>query len=348
MDYTNLRALARAAMNAQPGAPVAYSYGEEQFSTQELNDVLRAEFAKLAGTYQDYRENKNMIFRLIEETIDDVLPKRLDDYYGAFCDVRQLAQGERAIFRTRISATSKIRAKGFVTRVGLAGRYEVFKLDGATYEVKLSAIGAAARLEFEEFLDGRWNFADFTEIILEGMNEYIYKEIVKALEGLKTALPAANKAAAAGFDADTMDELLTIADAYGQSAIYCTYEFASKMVPADAWASDEMKNRKWNVGYLAGYHGHDVIILPQFISEDNTTKLIDPQLAYIIPVGNEKPIKLVFEGQTAVREVEDNDDWSRDMQTYKKFGVAVFAQNWMCLYKNTALSSNTRTKNPWQ
>ena len=47
-------------------------------------------------------------------------------------------------------------------------------------------------------------------------------------------------------------------------------------------------------------------------------------------------------GQTCVRDVEDNDDWSRDMQTYQKFGIATLASNWMCVYQNTDLKIETR------
>ena len=52
----------------------------------------------------------------------------------------------------------------------------------------------------------------------------------------------------------------------------------------------------------------------------------------------EKPVKVVFEGQTAVRMVEDNDDWSRDMQTYKKVGVAVLTNPSICQFVNTSLT----------
>lgn len=40
-----------------------------------------------------------------------------------------------------------------------------------------------------------------------------------------------------------MDELLAIADSYGpRAAIYCTQEFANKMIPSNARMSNEMKN----------------------------------------------------------------------------------------------------------
>jgi hypothetical protein len=64
-----------------------------------------------------------------------------------------------------------------------------------------------------------------------------------------------------------------------------------------------------------------------------------------MPVGQDKPVKIVFEGPTAVRTVEDNDDWSQDFQTYKKFGVATFFTNFIFSYRNTELTKVTRTHN---
>lgn len=75
-------------------------------------------------------------------------------------------------------------------------------------------------------------------------------------------------------------------------------------------------------------------------------KVIDPAQAYIMPIGQDnKPVKIVFEGPTAVRTVEDNDDWSTDFQTYKKFGVATFFTNFLFSYRNTDLVKATRTHN---
>ena len=348
LEYSDLRKLAFAAIKAEKNAPVAYSFtGEDgkavNCSTLEVNSLLREELNELVGTYALWRENKNIVFRLIEETIDEVLPAKVEEMYMQFAEVKTIAQGDKAVFRRRVTEASRKRAKGFVTRVGLAGRYETFMLDGETIEVQTGAIGAAARIGFEEFLDGRWQLSDFTDIILEGMNEYIYKEIAKALASTVDSLPTVNKATYAGFDEATMDELLAIADAYGHSAIYCTSEFAATMKPAEGWASSDVKDKLWNDGYLTDYKGHAVIILPQSMEDvTNTTKVVDPAWAYIMPTGTDKPVKLVFEGQTAVREIEDNDDWSRDLQTYKKFGIATFTNYWVCAYKNTNLSKSTR------
>ena len=361
-NYKDLLDLCVAAMSAQPAAPVAYSCNvggqNVSFSSSELNKELRKEFSALTGyvegkgiNYADYRENKNTIFRLIEETIDEVLPARVEKQYAQFADTRVIPQGDKAKFRVKVTELSRRRAKTFVTRVGLAGRYETFMLDGAELPVQTGAIGAAARIGFEEFLDGRWEFSEFTSLILEALDEFIYIEIAKALAAMVNSLPNANKATVAGFDEATMDEILAIIDAYGRATIYCTQEFANQMIPSDQRMSNHMKDRLWEDGWLGDYKGHNVIILDQSIvygTEDvNTQKAIDPSLAYIIPSGSEKPVKIVIEGQTQVREVENNDDWSRDLQTYTKVGVATMADLggvvWIGCYQNTELTLNTRS-----
>ena len=141
-----------------------------------------------------------------------------------------------------------------------------------------------------------------------------------------------------------MDRLLSIDDAYAgaPATIYCTYEFAATMLPAEAWASNDMKNTIWGEGYLPRYKGHNIVLLPQSMEDaTNAKKVIDPSNAYIINSGVEKPVKIAFEGQTAVRAVSDNDDWSRDMQTYKKFGVAILTNPSICVYKNSSLKLET-------
>ena len=100
MEYNDLLSLARIALNADPSAPTAYSFGEEKYTLDQVNEALATEFRRLAGTYSDYRENKNTIFRLIEQTIDEVLPARVEAQYAQFAEVRTVANGDKAVFRT--------------------------------------------------------------------------------------------------------------------------------------------------------------------------------------------------------------------------------------------------------
>lgn len=332
--------LGKLAINAQSSTPVAYSFGAEQYSYDDLMDTFREELNQYAGNYALYRQNKNLIFELMEELIDDVLPKKVLEQYGQFAEIKTYNQGDKPIFTQRITQASRRRAQQFVTKVGLAGVYEVFKLDGQSYEVPTSAYGGAAQIGFEEMLDGRVTMADVLDIILEGIDRCVYIEIERALKSAVENLQGANKHSTNGFSEVDFDRLISVADSYGKSTIYCTYEFASTMIPASGWISDAMKDAKWNNGYLGNYKGHNVIILAQsFEDEKNTVKVIDPAYAWIIPTGsgNEKPVKVAFEGQTIVREFE-NRDYSREVQVYKKMGVGAIITNNICVYVNKDLT----------
>ena len=337
LSKKDLIALGKKVASANPSVATAFAYNGENFSYEQLNDTFRDELLEISSTYALFRENKNTIFSLMEEIIDDVLPKKVLEAYGQFAEIKTFKQGDKPVFVQRITSAAKRRGKQFVTKVGLAGIYEVFKLDGKTLEVPTEAFGGAAQIGFEEFLDGRVNMADVLDIIMEGLDESVYREIAKSLIGAAQNLQESNHVVHSGFDEAEMDKLLAVADSYGQSTIYCTFEFAATMVPAEGWVSDAMKDQKWNNGYLANYKGHKVIVLPQsFEDETNKVKVIDPAYAYIIPTGAQKPVKVAFEGQTIVRDI-DNADMSKEVQVYKKFGVATMITNNICIYNNPDL-----------
>lgn len=342
LQYNELLTLMKTVAKASPSAATAYSFNGESFSYEVLNETLRNEMKELAGTYALFRENKNTIFALMEETLSEILPKRVLEQYGQFAEVKTFGQGEQPVFKRR---TGKMRAKQFITRVGLAGVYEVFKLGQETFNVQTSAIGGAAQVGIEEFLDGRVDFAELTQIVMDGLDECVYREIAKALIASINQLPTANKASATGFDAVAFDRLLASASAYGTPAIYCTYEFATKMIPDTKWISDAMRNERWQNGYFTRYKGYPVVILPQsFEDETNATKVIDPGYCWIIPTGNDtKPVKVAFEGDTIVEEFK-NHDFSREIQVYKKVGVVVMMTNNIFSYVDTSLQGQLENK----
>ena len=177
------------------------------------------------------------------------------EQYSQFAEIKTFNQGDKPIFTQKITQASRRRAKQFIGKVGLAGLYEVFKLDGRSYEVTTNAIGGAAQIGFEEFLDGRVDFAEVLDIVLEGLDACIYVEIEKQLIGAIATIQAANKAQKMLCRKKWID-LLVLLMLMVSSTIYCTFEFAATMVPSDGWISDEMKNQRWNNGYIANYKGH--------------------------------------------------------------------------------------------
>ena len=344
LDFVNLVALAKAAISADKTAPVAYSYEGKNFSYDQVNDTLCEELNALVGSPSLYRENKNVFFKLIEETIGEKVPAKVAALYEQLAEVKTFGQGDKPVFK-RKNANSRIRAKQFITKVGLEGVYEVFKLGGLeTFEVPTTAIGGAAQIGLEELLDGRVDFAELIAIVMEGIEDRIQEETAKAMIAGITQLPEANRVEATGFDATEFDRLLTIADAYGngKATIYCDFMFAAKILPSEAtMLSDSMKNELWNRGYFANYKGHAVVILPNGIKDETNNELaIDPSYCWIIP-GSGKPIRIAFEGSTLTDD-RKNDDWSTEIQVYKKIGVAAMFTSDICMYHDNSLTTELK------
>ena len=339
LDMTNLVSLAIATAKADKNSPVAYSFNGSNYSYNQLDETLRKELNELVGSPALYRENQNTLFALIEQTVTDVLPQRLADIYQGFAEVKVFNQGEKPVFRRKINA--RTRAKQFVTRVGLAGVYEVFKLGGTeSFEVPTSAVGGAAQIGIEEFLDGRVDFGELLEIVLEGIEDTIQLEVSAAMKASISQLPAVNSVSWAGFDEEEFDRLIAIADSYGKSTIYCDARFAATIMPAQVtMMSDQMKNVLWERGYFTSYKNHNVVILHNAVKDEQNNYLVnDPGYAWIMPAnGNTKPAYIAVEGDTLVDE-RKNDDWSRDVQVYKKVGVGVMFTNDICVFHNTDLT----------
>lgn len=341
MDKKNLVSLMKAVAKADPSTSTSYSFNGENLSYSAMQETLRNELNNLVGDYYSYQENKNTLFSIIAETFDDVLPAKIQEAYDRFIEVKTFGQGEKPIFKRKLTG-SRTRAKQFITRAGLAGRYEVFRLGGEeSFEVPTSAIGGAGQIGIEEFMDGRADFSEIVAIIMEGMDELIYHEAGKALINGINELPPANRVSVAGFDEVAFDRLISIASQYGTPTIYCSYDFAVKMIPTRQWMySDNMKEELWNRGHFTNYKGTNVVILPNgLVDETNSMRSVDPGYCWIIPSGgNDRPIKVAFEGGTMVRE-RDNDDWSHDIQVYRKVGVVALMTNNICSYDDTSLHS---------
>ena len=336
LEYKELLKLSK--MAATPSDKTCYSYEGKNYSYEDADKLLRQQLDEMAGSWYDYQKNKIELFRLVGQTVDEVVPRKVMDKYQMFAEVKQFAQGEKCYFEKR---AGRQRAKQFITRVGLDGRYEVFRLDKQIIEVPTGAIGGAARIGFEEFLDGRIDWAEVMNIVTEGMDELLYREIAAALFASTSQLPAPNIAVVAGFDEKTMDRLLAVAGAYSDNVpLITSKEFAANIKPANtSWAyqSGELAKKYWEQERPTDYKGHPIVELPQsFEDETNTTKIIDPGYTWMLAGSDKQPVKVAFEGNTLVDEAR-NEDRSREMQVYLKTGIAVIQNNANCCYIDSSL-----------
>ena len=336
-----------------------------RFSVADVKDTLVEELRALAPNKYEYEKNKLDIFQIVQETFDEVLPSYVGNFIGQFAEIKSVGNGQRASF---IVKRGRRRAKTFVTEVGLAGVYEAFRLDVDTFEVSAKAYGGAAYVDFERMLDGSENLTEPLQLLLEGLEEAIYRELLKALIAATTNsdMPAANKVTTNTFDPEAMQRLCTIAKNYGggSAVIFASPEFVQSMGPdaigmpvygigasgaapvrpAEAGYATPVYNPNdiasiAATGFITMFRGTPIVQLPQgFVDEENNTYQTPTDTAFIFPAGNQKIIKVVFEGQTDVRDWQHRDR-QMEIEIYKKFGVAILTTNDWCVYVNTALTT---------
>ncbi len=328
------------------------------YSVENVNDALLGQMAEIAGSVNKFMKNRYDIYEIIIETADEIVPKKVTDGLSIFAEIQIVGQGEKSKF---VQKTGKMRAKKFLTQVGLSGVYETFRLDRSTFDISVGAIGGAATIDFERFLDGAETMADLMDIILEGLVDAVFIEVQRALVAAASATgrPAANLVAQSGFDGSKMFGLCNVVRAYGSGAvIFAPPEFVAAM-GADAIVAVDSSNgiggvyhpgdidAIHNTGYINLFRGIPVVQIPQsFVDENNDTTWVNPQYAYILPTGgaNEKVVKVVLEGATQINDFKNRDN-SLEIHTYKKMGTAILTHHNWAIYQNTGITDTS--ENPY-
>lgn len=329
-----LKKLAIAVAKNKPAANFSYEDMHEAFR-QQIAKIVCDESGKIS--YHSWEAGKHEVFALMSEMIDEILPPRVETTLGMFAEIKSFGHGEKPRFQIK---KGKNNVKRFVTRVAAAGVYERVRLDRDFFDMEVYAHGGAVYQTLEGFLSGRENVSEVFAILLEGLEDEVYGDITVALQGTLTDMPAANKHTAAGFVVAEFNRILATIRVYGTPVIFCSQEFAANLVPLAGYVSELDKADMRNQGYIGKYLGADIVILPQsFTDATNTVKTINPSYCYIMPGGAsaEKPVKVAFEGEALIREME-REDWSKEIQMYKKMGVAITHTNHYGIYRDTNLT----------
>jgi len=323
------------------------------FANQDID--VNAAFAdglrELAGSVNQFMKNRYDIYEVLIETIDQIVPNKVTTALNSFAEVKQVPQGQKAIFKYPVG---RERAKKFLTRAALSGVYETFRLDETSFEVGVNAVGIGATLDFERMLDGVESLAEVMDVISEAISEGVFKEVHKALRAALDASdrPPKNKVISNKFEADKMVSLMNVVRAYGTNVtIFAPPEFVAAMGPdaivpvgvygekypaVGAYPTDDI-DKIHNTGFISIFRGAPVVQIPQsFVDTDNKQTWIDPQMAYVLPAGKTKVVKVVLEGATQIHDFTNRDN-SIEIYAYKKMGCAILTNyNWG-IYQNTGI-----------
>ena len=284
------------------------------------------------------RANKDLVFTLIEETIEEMIISGWmeNPFFMQFVETKNLALGDENDFYVEddsILSVSKVSGNHhnmIRQRLG-AGRH--FSVAGEWFGIKIYS-------DFERVLTGAEDWAAFVSKIAEATNRYLYDALYAALRGAKEnlganwvksgALESANKSTLVKLCQD-----ISMATGSEVTIFGARSALSSLTGMADVnWAPENVKKEYYaNGGILGNWEGFACAEIGQglkrgaAINSASVDYQLDTDRLYIIPtsVAN-KFIKLVNYGETQVAQVTDantNRDMSYEYEVLYKMGINV-------------------------
>ena len=284
------------------------------------------------------RANRDLVFTLIEETIEERLITgwMSNPFFMAYVDAKNLALDDENDFYVEddsILSVSKVSGNHhnmIRQRLG-AGRH--FSVAGEWYGIKIYA-------DFERVLTGAEDWANFVTKVADAIDRYLYDALYAALRGAKDAL-GANWVKSGAIEVANKTTLVKLCNdismATGSPVTIFGARTALSSLTAMAdvnWAPESVKQEYYkNGGVLGVWEGFQVAEIGQglkrgaSINSATVDYQLDTDRLYIIPtsVAN-KFIKLVNYGETQVSQVTDKDtnrDMSQEYEVLYKMGINV-------------------------
>ena len=305
------------------------------FSAEEVNEAaVKAIMAECGldenSSARDFRAVEDKAFALIEEAIDTILPKKLEQVLGEFAEVRQFARDAEVAFN--IEKIGKNRAKLTIAKGARGGIYRAAKLDKKWFSPSTSVETVSVYVTLEEIILGTMSLSELYNNVLEGFEEKIYKEVFNALA-------AGQSAAGTGYNAITtnttkatlgsaIDSVLPVVKAYGIPTIFGSYAALSNIYNPLAASSgypnveDSADIRRY--GFVQVYKGVRCVELPNYLV-GGSDWFYDDDKVFVIPSGV-KPVKVALKGDlTLIRNTQavGSEKW----EAHKIVGVGVAMAN---------------------
>lgn len=325
---------------------VANNNLEDGITVKEANAKITAMFKQIIGCDEKstkseirkaIRKNQQVLFDLIEEVVPNLLQTGWQDnpFFNEFVETRNIDIGDQNVFYTEdetILTVSKVSGNHWDLDRQRLGK-------GTTFSVATSWYGIAVYSEYEKLLTGLEDFATFVTKLYEAVdrfvNESIYEAFLSAAKELPGGVGGGGQWIKTGeLGSATKDTFMTLIEdvqmATGMDVVIMGTKAAlSKLEGMQKidWVSNEMKNERHTTGKLGYFEGIRLVEIKQgFKLNDTSKRLVDDKQLFIMPVGDNRFVKVVNEGQPEMRQVQDNvtnQDMTYDFRYMFKMGVGV-------------------------
>lgn len=311
------------------------------FSSEDVNKAAINAIMKECGlnensSAREIRAAQEHAFALIEEAVDEILPKKLENVLGQFAEIRTFPRDAECVFN--IEKIGKNRAKLTISKGARGGIYRAAKLDSKYFTLTTHVETASVFVTLEEIILGTASLAELYSNILEGFEEIVYKEVFNALAA---GAPVAGYDRIGGNDVSTtkadlagaIDKVIPYVKQYGVPTIFGSYAAVSGLYNplANTTAAagypnnlDSQDIRQY--GFVQVYKGTRVVELPNYLV-DNTNKewFYDPSYVFVIPSGIQ-PVKVALKGELYLKQNQQATG-SEKWEAHKIIGVGLAMAN---------------------
>ena len=313
------------------GVAASANFSAEETDKAAVNALLKEIGIDENSTGREIRAKEDLAFALIEEAVDEILPKKLEGVLQEFAEVRQFARDAEVLFN--IEKIGKNRAKLTISKGARGGIYRAAKLDRKYFSVDTTIQTVAVSVTLEEIILGTLSLAELYSNILEGFEEIVYKEVFNALASAKPVAgydrighdsPTTVKASLGS----AIDKVMPYVKQYGIPTIFGSYQaLANLSNPASEWhpeMNDSAERRQY--GFVQLYKGAKGVELPNYLVDNKNEKwFYDPKFVFVLPSGV-KPVKVALKGDlTLIR--NNTAVGSEKWEAHKLIGVGVAMAN---------------------
>lgn len=309
----------------------AYKGTVEKYSAKQSQEVLHQALVEANGgstrlDYKAIRDGKcTGLFTLIEEILSRTVVEGLqgDEYFNTLVDFRNVAEGDKNLFVVEDNTL-------FVVADTADGTQGVRRqrLGGAT-EASIPTTLKAVKIyeELNRVLSGRVDFNDFIAKVAESFRQKLLNDIYALWSGA-TATQLGGTAYFPTAGAYNEDALLNViahveAAAGGKRATIIGTKKGVRHLAASI-QSDSAKEDLYNLGYYGKFYGTPVVVTPQRHKYGTTDFVLDDDVLTIV-AGDDKPIKVVYEGNPIVLmgDPMKNADMTQEYFYAEKYGMGI-------------------------
>lgn len=319
---------------------------EGGLTVKEANDKIVAKFKAIIGVNEKstkaeirkaIRKNQQVLFDLIEEVVPNLLQTGWQEnpFFNEYVETRNLDIGDQAVFYTEdetILSVSKLSGNHWDIDRQRLGK-------GESYSVTTSWYGIAVYSEYERLLTGAEDFATFVTKLYEAVDKFVNESIYRAMLSAAEQLPGGSTGSGQWVKTGDLTEatkqtfvqlIEDVQMATGMDVVIMGTKTAlSKLegIQDINWISEDMRVQRNTTGRIGHWEGISLVEIKQgFRHNDTTQRLVDDKQLFIMPVGDNKFIKVVNEGNPEMRQVNDNTvnlDMTYDYRYMFKMGVGV-------------------------